>query len=331
MSHTTNDYDLIVGYLGANPDILPEDRAKIESWILEHSNERRLSESIARIWASHNSESAKVYMPGLLRLLQSVETELPESRMLPRFRRYVWRTLGVASVLVAFVLGFKYLVRGNSEPDMMLITAAGSIGEFTLPDSSKVWLNGNTTLAYNRNFTSGGHRKVKIDGEAYFDVAHNKDCPFIVDMGDMQVEVVGTEFNVRNYAACRTHDIVLREGRIKVNGLWGDKEITMNPDEMLALNCTTGKVIISHTDANNYCRWFEQQSIFDNEPLADILVNISRRYGVDIKIADDVDTTFCLSVTMGSGESLESIMRVLAYLSPISYKVNDNTLLVSAE
>ena len=76
--HTPDDYDLIVGYLGASRDIPDEEREKIESWILDHSDEHRLSESIARIWASGEDMSGKVNMAGLIRLLQSIET--PASR-----------------------------------------------------------------------------------------------------------------------------------------------------------------------------------------------------------------------------------------------------------
>lgn len=330
MPHTPDDYDLIVGYLGAARDLPDSEREKIESWILDHSDERRLSESIARIWASDENKSGSVNINGLIRLLQSVGA--PKSTSGRRFHRadVMWRVAAVAAVVVSVILGAVHMLdRKTSEPDMTLITAAGSVGEFTLPDGSHVWLNGSTTLAYNRNFSAGEFRKVTIDGEAYFDVAHDSDCPFIVDMGAMEVEVVGTSFVVRNYTDCRTHDVVLRKGCVTVRGPWGDNEVTMTPDEVLAYNRDTGKMNLAHTDADNYCRWFEQYAEFDNKPLSDILVNISRRYGMDLRIDADVDTTYCLSVTMG-GETFESLMNVLEYLSPISYEIKDNLLHVSA-
>lgn len=326
-----DDYDLIVGYLGAYRDIPDEEREKIESWILDRSDERRMSESIARIWASGEDMSGRVNMAGLIRLLQSIEAPTVRNTRCYGASGMIWRVAAVAAVLAVLIFGaVNMLEKRLPEPDMMLVTATGSVGEFTLPDGSHVWLNGGTTLAYNRDFSAGGFRKVKIDGEAYFDVAHDNDCPFIVDMDDMQIQVTGTEFDVRNYTACRTHDIILREGSINVSGPWGDKHVTMAPGEMLVFNRETGKVMLSHTDADNYCRWFERFSIFDNEPLSDILINVSRRYGVDLKIESGVDTSFCLSVTMG-GESLESIMGVLSYLSPITYEISGNTLYVSAE
>lgn len=331
MSHTPNDYDLIVGYLGAAHNIPDNEREKIESWILDHSDERRLSESIARIWASDENKSGSVNIKGLIRLLHSVDAQAPARDRRYRHSEVIWRVAAVAAVVVAVIFGALHMLdRTEREPDMTLITAAGSVGEFILPDGSHVWLNGGSTLVYNRNFSAGGFRKVRIEGEAYFDVAHDSDCPFIVDMDAMQIQVTGTEFDVRNYAACRTHDIVLREGGIKVKGPWGDKDVTMVPGEILVLNRDTGKMMLSHTDADNYCRWFERLSTFDNEPLSDILINISRRYGVDLKIESDVDTSFCLSITMG-GESLESIMGVVAYLSPIAYEISGNTLHISAE
>lgn len=328
MPHTPTDYDLIVGYLGSTPELPDDERAKIESWIIDHSDERPLTESIARVWASHDNSSSDVRMEGLLRLLRSVETA-SHPVTARRRRSMVWRVAAAAAVLVAVVFGALHIINANPpEPDRMLITANGSVGEFTLPDGSHVWLNGNTTLAYNSDFSAGGHRRVKVDGEAYFNVTHDTSCPFVVDMTDMEVEVVGTSFEVRNYEACQTHDIVLRTGCVKVRGPWGKDEITMKPDEMLALNRTTGSMRLQHADAGNYCRWFEQFPSFDNEPLANILINVSRRHGLDLTIDDDVDTTYCLSVTMG-GETLESIMNTLAYLSPIRYQIRDNDLHIS--
>lgn len=329
MPHTPTDYDIIVGYLGSSPDLPEEERAKIESWMIDHSDERPLTESIARVWAAHDSSSSNVRMEGLVRLLRSVETA-GKTAPAGRARSKTWRFVAAAAILIAVVLGALHI---NSlrmaEPDRMLITATGSTGEFTLPDGSHVWLNDGTTLAYNSDFTSGGHRRVKVDGEAYFDVTRDTSCPFIVDMTDMEVEVTGTSFEVRNYEACQTHDIVLRTGCVKVRGPWGDNEVTMKPDELLAFNRTTGSMQLQHTDAANYCRWFEKFPAFDNEPLANILINVSRRHGLDLSIDSDVDTAYCLSVTMG-GETLESIMTTLAYLSPIKYELTDHTLHISA-
>lgn len=329
MPHIPTDYDRIVGYLCSSPTLADEERAKIESWILDHSDERPLTESIARVWASHDSSSSEVRMEGLLRLLRSVEASSEPAKR--RSKGIIWRVAAVAAIVIAVVFGALHVIDTiPSDPDRMLITANGSVGEFTLPDGSHVWLNGNTTLAYNSDFTSGDRRMVKVEGEAYFEVTHDASHPFIVDMTEMEVEVKGTSFEVRNYATCNIHDIVLRSGCVKVRGPWGDDEVTMKPDEMLALTRGTGKMKLSKVDASNYCRWFEQYSTFDNTPLGDILVNISRRYGMDLAVDADVDADFRMSVTLG-GETLESLMDALVYLSPISYEIVDNTLCVSAD
>ncbi|WP_295732375.1 FecR domain-containing protein [uncultured Muribaculum sp.] len=333
MPHTITDYDKIVGYLAAMPDMDADERARIESWILDHGDERGLSESLARLWASRDVSSSYVNIDGLMRLLNSIESGggAPVSPAKVRRREMVWRVIAAASVLIAVLLGGLHLSRyGGMERETMLVTAHGSTGEFTLPDGSRVWLNGNTTLAYNPDFTSGDRRMVKVEGEAYFEVTRDTAHPFIVDMSEMEVEVKGTSFEVRNYATCNIHDVVLRSGCVNVRGPWGDGEVTLKPDEMLSLTLGTNEMSMRKVDASNYCRWFEQHSTFDNAPLGDILVNISRRYGMDLAVDPDVDTAFRLSVTLG-GETLESLMNALAYLSPIAYETTGNTLHISAD
>lgn len=328
MSHTLTDCDLIVGYLGSSPELPDDERAKLESWILAHGG-RSLDESFARVWAqSDNVSSSGARMKGLVRLLQSTQSaDAATSRRRERKMMARWRAMSLVALAIVMVLGI-YCIVGMSEGerDYVLITAADSTGEFTLPDGSHVWLNGDTRLSYNDDFTDGEGRRVKISGEAYFDVAKDTKRPFVVDMGELEVEVLGTSFEVRNYAACRLHDIVLREGSLKVRGPWGD-EVTMKPDEMLSYDPASGSREVGQVEADNYCRWFERYVTFDNTPLADILVHVSRRYGVDLDIAPEVDAECMLSLTMG-GESLQSIMNTLSYISDISYKIEGKSLVI---
>lgn len=325
MSDTQSDYNKIINYLVNTPDLPDEVRSRIESWIIDHSDEPKLTESMANIWALLDSRQSPQRTKGLARLLKSVAAPPPVIKPTHYRAQRIWQAAtAVASIAILLLCG--YILQNNYQShDIVLITARGSVGEFTLPDSTHVWLNGGTSLTYRQDFTSGSYRKVRVSGEAYFDVTHNPEHPFIVDMSAMEVEVLGTSFEVRNYADCRTHDVILRKGCVKVRGPWGNDDVTMRPDQIVKLDRKTNRLDIAETDAANYCRWFEQTTTFDNCPLIDILINISRRYGMDLAIDPEVDALMRMSVTMGN-ESLENIMYTLTYLSPIAYNTDNNCL-----
>ena len=95
---------------------------------------------------------------------------------------------------------------------------------FTLPDGTKVWLNGNTTITY-PTFFKGKERLVELNGEAYFKVAHNKQQPFIVNTGKIFIEAVGTEFNCMAYNDDNKNETLLTEGKVNIllKGMKGRK------------------------------------------------------------------------------------------------------------
>ena len=110
------------------------------------------------------------------------------------------RRFAAAAALLALVVCGEYLFlrsRYERAPSVCLVTARGSKSEFTLPDGTRVWLNGDSRLSYPETFDAG-IRRVRLDGEAFFQVRHDASHPFVVDMEVMQVEVLGTEFDARH-------------------------------------------------------------------------------------------------------------------------------------
>ena len=115
------------------------------------------------------------------------------------------RRFAAAAALLALVVCGEYLFlrsRYERTPSVCLVTAQGSKGEFTLPDGTRAWLNGDSRLSYPETFDAEA-RRVWLDGEAFFQVRHDASHPFVVDMEVMQVEVLGTEFDARHRTGTR--------------------------------------------------------------------------------------------------------------------------------
>ncbi|MDO7744679.1 MAG: FecR domain-containing protein, partial [Pedobacter sp.] len=112
-----------------------------------------------------------------------------------------------------------YEVQGGQSKSNALNTLSTAIGEtyiITLPDQTKVWLNAASSLTYNPALTVNGLRKVKLSGEGYFEVAKDKEHPFIVESGTQSIEVLGTHFNVNAYPDESAYRTTLLEGSVKV-------------------------------------------------------------------------------------------------------------------
>lgn len=155
----------------------------------------------------------------------------------------------------------------------------------SLSDGTKVWLNSESELTYPSTFV-GSQRKVKIKGEAFFDVTKDKNRPFIVSVNDKyDVKVLGTKFNVDSYADCEMSRTTLVDGKIAVRFKGDDNEVILEPSEQMSIdsmNC----VEVGTVNTEEFTSWRERRFVFDNERLSDIAVKMKRCYGIDIFVGE---------------------------------------------
>ena len=138
---------------------------------------------------------------------------------------------------------------------LTIIVPAGQRVNIELPDGSNVWLNAGTQMQYPVSFMED-KREIILDGEAYFDVARNEKCPFIVHTHAMDIEVLGTKFNVEAYAKQQNFEASLIQGKIKIKSP-SDNNISqvLLPDYKSTLK--NGKLVISKIEDYNIYRWKE--------------------------------------------------------------------------
>ena len=240
-------------------------------------------------------------------------------------RRISLRRFAVAAALLAFIVCGEYLflrARYHQPASICLVTAQGSKGEFLLPDGTRVWLNGNSRLVYPETFDAKT-RKVRLDGNAFFKVAHDAARPFVVDMEVMQIEVLGTEFDVRHRSGNRYAEAILKTGRIQVSAEVLKKPLPMQADQRLVFDTETGKIRISTVSADDYCSWTADHLVFANKPLSEILVNLENWYNVRFRYEKDTDLSEKLSFHL-KYEPLEETMHILSRIARIEYEIRGN-------
>ena len=158
-------------------------------------------------------------------------------------------------------------------------TPRGGQYQLVLPDGTKVWLNAASSIRFPVAFV-GKERKVTITGEAYFEVAKDKKKPFIVSSANMDVEVLGTHFNVSAYAEESIVKTTLLEGSVKINNK--KSEVYLVPGQQSQLNNSGQFSIKNNIDVDKEIAWTKGKFQFNSNTIQEIMLQLSRWYDVEV-------------------------------------------------
>lgn len=176
------------------------------------------------------------------------------------------------------------LLEGDAVPEhtmLTLTTPRGGQYRVTLSDGTKVWLNADSRLHYPQRFAKN-NRNVQLEGEAYFEVAHRPEAPFVVTTDKEKVEVLGTHFNINSYQADRSSTVALLEGKVRVSV--GEKLTkVLRPGEQSIVE--NGNMSIQTVNVEESVAWKNGEFMFNNETLEMVMHKISRWYDLDISVA----------------------------------------------
>lgn len=194
----------------------------------------------------------------------------------------------------------------------------GMRSQVVLPDGSLVWLNAESTIKYSLPFIRE-NRSVELLGQAFLDVTKNKKSPFVIQSGNVKVNVLGTQFDFKSYEEDNTVEVTLKEGKINLSLLSGDfesSETEMKPGDHFVFDKTTKKAVVRNTTIDNYIGWKENKLIFDETPMPEMKKILERWYGVEIEITDKTLESYRFTTTF-ENKSLNQILELLELSSPI--------------
>ena len=166
----------------------------------------------------------------------------------------------------------------------VVVTPVGGEYQLTLSDGTKVWMNAKSEIRYPVHFT-GNTRKVKVSGEVYFEVAKDLKKPFVVDVNDFEIKVLGTQFNVMAYPEERSIQTTLVEGavRLNANGLSGNNStVDLIPGKQADYDRFSKTLETKEVDVDQYIAWKNGKFVFERETLNDIMRKLERWYGVKV-------------------------------------------------
>ncbi len=309
----------------------PQEKQLVGQWLEESEENKALYNELTDIWLSS----------GVADNTDNYDVE----EAVNRFREKIRQTAGSKIKRIKFFEVLKYaavilLFLGlpvsyyfgtqsiSSDQTMTTISCAyGDRSSVVLPDSSRVWLNSGSKLTFNSNFTND--RKVELVGEAFFSVSKDKSHPFVVKAADINIKVLGTEFNVKAYADENIVSTTLIKGAVEVNS---KNEITsLKPDQRLTFDKSSQNIQVQDlANTSIDTEWREGRFVFNNESLAELKPKLERWFDCDIVFGDkDVQSRRFTGVLQR-----ESILEAISYFDLSNYvtcKIEGNKIIINSQ
>ena len=231
----------------------------------------------------------------------------------------LWKWIGsaAAAVIALFLLyNIPVFTTKSIQPEIALNTIkvpAGQRVEVTLSDGTHIWLNARSEFSYPASF-NGNTREVRLKGEAFFDVAKDRNKKFIVNTGRCEVEVLGTQFNVEAYADDKTITATLVEGSIAMayenkKSNWTEQEI--QPGQEIVYTAAQQQIKIDQADVEVITSWKDGKLIFRDTPFKEVLKMLSKRFDVDFVVKNPK----CFEASFTGVLEKQRLGRILEYIS----------------
>jgi ferric-dicitrate binding protein FerR (iron transport regulator) len=199
-----------------------------------------------------------------------------------------------------------------------------------LPDGSKVIVHANSKVEYPRQF-AGNTRQVTLTGEAYFDIKHNTEKPFIIHTGKLKTTVLGTAFNIKAYPNSTDITVTVTRGRVKVED---DKKVLgiLTHDKQLVYNLPQATVQKQAVVATEAVKWTKENMVFESVAFETITAQISRRYGITIRFTNEDIKKCPVTASFSGTESLEEVISFLCLARNATYTTEkDNTITIDGK
>ncbi len=301
----------------------PTERARVEAWL----------EQLGKTSLTGITPSAEERI--LNRIRKRVIKGIP-SRATDR-KIYVLQYLKVAALLLLVPGGFLLYSKWQQPAPQALqqySTARGERKVLTLPDSTIVTLNSSSVLTISADF---GEKKriVKLTGEGFFHVKHDAARPFIVSTGNIQTQVLGTQFNVHAYTNESEYKIAVVSGMVSVGEkMAANKVVAMGKvltrNLMLVYNLKAHQHYIKTVDADKLSAWQNGQLYFDEASIPEITSTLSRMYNIDVQLQDKPGRNCKYTIGFNS-QPLDKVLHVLSQLTGITYQYTNHKVFIQSQ
>lgn len=324
----TEEADLIIGYL--QNALIPEQKQRFYAWVNATPENKKLFFETKALYEACTLCRNPVDMQ------QSWNRLLRKKGIIQSWRRHEWyRIISYAAVgLIAVLVTSAFFLLAPHSKEETLFTTQYIGGDglqadmAVLPDGTQVSIGAKTHFHYDSEYGKE-KRIVYLEGEAYFDVAKNKDKPFIVKIDGHEIEALGTKFNVTAYSGDSLLVTTLLEGSVRLTSRYMHHPTLLKPNEQCIYNRDTRLARVTQVDAAQVTAWTSGYYYFHEQTLDAILYRLGHIYGVTFAIHSESLKKRSFTGTFYRGQSIKNIMEIINLSIPIRYRIKDNQIEVS--
>lgn len=334
-SHTDMD-DLISTYFVEGLEA--EELKVLQNWITASQENKNHFLNMQEIWFSSisASESDRYNKENAYKRFLIRTEEKHHKRVIPKTSgtKFFLRIFlyGAATIALLFIISLASYKKGSEQikkqfADITIEAPPGSKTKLYLPDGTLVWLNASSKISYSQGF-GVDERKINLIGEGYFEVTKNHQLPFKVKTDELQVSVLGTKFNFRNYPEDEKVIVSLLEGKVSLeNFLKKSNPYTLHPSQKAVLNKKSGELIVSTPPSLHSSEWTNENLFFDEEFLPDIVKELERSYNVKIHlVSDSLEKIRFYGNFKCKEQTIQEILEMFASTGKLKYKIKDKEI-----
>lgn len=282
-----------------------------QAWLSERMDmdEKAVALGDEARWADHPIPSAVMYQ----RIMKQLRRR--------RIRRWV---MYGAAILIPLVLFVGLFMQVDSRVNLLseveydeVYVPNGERMQVLFQDGSKVHLNSGSRIRYPKQFGLS-ERRVQLEGEAWFEVAKNRNRPFVVDLSCLDVRVLGTTFDVKAYPDEEAIFVALESGSVELKSKTL-KNLLLKPGEKAFYNRASGRCEVARSrNVAAYSAWRRNVLVFKDAPLLDVMGTLSRTYNIAFTLVDSTALQYTYTLTTDSA-SLPAVLKDLEKITPVRF------------
>ncbi len=303
-----------------------EDKAWAGEIFCDKSAEAELKKYLRKHWYELFQEE-EATEKNLEHILYQLHYEINTKQEIPgrRVSKFINSFSRIAAILILPLLVYTgislYRNSGKAADTWVEIKAPGwTRAHFSLPDSTSVWLNSNSSIKYRSSFIR--NREVTLNGEAFFNVTENSKKPFKVLADEVMVTVLGTKFNIASYENEDDIEVVLEEGKLVFSDKSRQQSYVMKPNELIVYNKNSKDYSVETVQTQKYSSWLEGKLVFRNDPLDVIARRLERWYNVKVETRGEFKEDIRLRATFVD-ENIEEVLYFMKRSLPIDYIIQE--------
>lgn len=301
---------------------------QVMQWLEQSDENQKLLDSYESVWAETGKltpQPVAVDIPSAWHVMSNRvdKYENQQTKTISFKSRFLKISYSAAAVLILFIAVYQLWLKPT--PELQFASNTEIIKE-SLPDGSHITLNAKSKITYPEQFAKN-ERRVKLEGEAFFDVESNKEKPFIIEAGNAFIQVLGTKFNVKAYENSEI-EVIVTEGLVKLFVVdpetLDSASILLEAGEKGRISTASGQPVYVSENIPDELAWMDYTLIFKDTDLKHAFDLLESYYAVQIEVSDKKIYNCRLSTTF-SNNKIDDIIEVIVAIFEFEYTKDKNT------